>query len=254
MANRQKRIVILLKGHTADYDRSQAMRQSNLSPIYIPPSQIVMKNLGLLKAKLEAPHRYAGIIFPGPRSVQAVYEALGNNGAMPNCWRALHNYALGASTHSRAYMTLRKFPTLGDRVVSAHNLCDLIVETIGPKRDLPLLLPYGNEAGNTLRIRLMAQGFRVDSCEVYENQIHPNFTNDMKKVLKAKQLETIVFHSLASVRSASEFFSKYKVSVNDRKLIAVGAAAQKAMEEAKLPVSAVVNSYSVDQLIKAIKK
>ncbi|XP_022213391.2 uroporphyrinogen-III synthase [Drosophila obscura] len=252
MADRQKREVTLLKGHSADYECSQALRQNNLNPIYIPPSQVVMKNLDVLKAKLEEPHRYAGIIFSGTRSVQAVYQALGN-GMMPSCWRALHNYALGGNTHSSAYMSLRNLPTLGDRAVSAHNLCDLIVETIGPKRDLPLLLPCGNEASNTLRVRLVAQGFRVDACEVYENQIHPNFKDDMKKALKSKHLETIVFYSLASVKSALEFFGKYKVSVSDRKLIAVGAAAQKAMMEAKLPVSAVVDSNSVDQLINAIK-
>ncbi|BFF90000.1 uroporphyrinogen-III synthase [Drosophila madeirensis] len=255
MADRKKRAVpvILLKGRTSDYEFSQALRQYNLNPIYIAPSQAIMKNLGLLKAKLQAPHRYAGIIFAGPRSVQAVYEALGNNGMMPSCWRALHNYALGGNTHSSAYMTLRNLPTLGDRAVSAHNLCDLIVETIGPKRDLPLLLPCGNEASNTLRVRLVAQGFRVDACEVYENQTHPNFKNEMKKALKSKNLETIVFYSLASVKSASEFFIQYMVSVSDRKLIAVGAAVQKAMMEAKLPVSSVVDSNSVDQLLDAIK-
>lgn len=142
---------------------------------------------------------------------------------------------------------------MGDHAVNANNLCDLIVETFGPKRDLPLLMPCGNGVGQTLRLRLVAQGFRVDACEVYESRSHPEFMEQMRHALKFKRMETIVFFGPSSVRSSQEFFGSYNVSLKDRKLIAVGGATRKAMEDAGLQVNAVVDPTNVDQLIMTIK-
>ncbi|KAH8271203.1 hypothetical protein KR018_001198 [Drosophila ironensis] len=252
MAENKKRSVVLLKAHSSDDLYGAAMRRHNLDPIFITPSHIVFKNLKQLQTKLQEPHKYAGIIFPAPRSVQAVHDALEGN-PLPNCWRPLHNYALGKSTHSSAWFTFQQLSTMGDHAINANNLCDLIVETFGPKRDLPLLMPCGTGACQTLRLRLVAQGFRVDACEVYESQSHPEFNERMRNALKYKRMETIVFFGPASVRSSRDFFEKFKVSYKDRKLIAVGPLTKKAMKVAGLQVDAELDVPNVDQLIRVIK-
>ncbi|XP_017103875.2 uroporphyrinogen-III synthase [Drosophila bipectinata] len=252
MSERSKRSVILLKAPTADDLYGPTMRNHNLDPIFIAPSHFVFKNLRMLRAKLMEPHKYAGIIFPAPRCVQAVHEALDRN-PLPSCWRSLHNYSLGNRTHSSAWFTFQNLPTMGDHAANAHNLCDLIVETFGPKRDLPLLMPCGNGVGHTLRLRLVAQGFRVDACEVYESQSHPDFAEQMRHALKYKRMETIVFFGPSSVRCSLQFFEKYNVSLKDRKLIAVGAGTRKAMEDAGMEMDAVVDPTDLGQLIRAIK-
>ncbi|XP_017083582.1 uroporphyrinogen-III synthase [Drosophila eugracilis] len=252
MGDRVKRPVILLKVPSSSDFYGSALRSHNLDPIFIAPTHFVFKNLKQLQAKLLEPHKYAGIIFATPRCVQAVSEAL-EKAPLPSCWRALHNYSLGKNTHSSAWFTLQNLITLGDHAVNANNLCDLIVETFGPKRDLPLLMPCGNGVGQTLRLRLVAQGFRVDACEVYESQSHPEFINQMRHALKFKRLETIVFFGPSSVRSSLEFFGKYNVSLKDRKLIAVGSGTKKIMEQSGLEADAEVDSADVDHLIKIIK-
>lgn len=252
MTARNKRPVILLKVPSSDDLYGSVMRRHNLDPIFIAPSHFVFKNLKLLQMKLQEPHKYAGIIFASPRCVQAVNEAL-DKAPLPNCWRPLHNYSLGKNTHSLAWQSFQKLSTMGDHAVNANNLCDLIVETFGPKRDLPLLMPCGNGVGQTLRLRLVAQGFRVDACEVYESRSHPEFMEQMRHALKFKRMETIVFFGPSSVRSSQEFFGSYNVSLKDRKLIAVGGATRKAMEDAGLQVNAVVDPTNVDQLIMTIK-
>ncbi|XP_017119247.1 uroporphyrinogen-III synthase [Drosophila elegans] len=252
MGERNKRPVILLKAPSSDDFYGPALRNHNLDPIFIAPSHYVFKNLKQLHAKLQEPHRYAGIIFAAPRCVQAVNEAL-DKAPLPSCWRPLHNYALGKNTHSSAWFTLQNLRTLGDHAVNANNLCDLIVETFGPKRDLPLLMPCGNGVGHTLRLRLVAQGFRVDACEVYESRSHPEFVNQMRHALKLKRMETLVFFGPSSVRSALEFFESFNVSLKDRKLIAVGSGTGKAMEDAGIQADAVVDAADVDRLIRVIK-
>jgi len=252
MGDRNKRPVILLKVPSSDDYYGSALRSNNLDPIFIAPSHFVFKNLKQLQAKLMEPHKYAGIIFAAPRCVQAVNEAL-DKAPLPSCWRPLHNYSLGKNTHSSAWFTLQNLPTLGDHAVNANNLCDLIVETFGPKRDLPLLMPCGNGVGQTLRLRLVAQGFRVDACEVYESRSHPDFINHMRHALKFKRMETIVFFGPSSVRSSLEFFESYNVSLKDRKLIAVGSGTRKAMEDSGMQADGVVDAADVDHLIKIIK-
>ncbi|KAH8243941.1 hypothetical protein KR032_011740 [Drosophila birchii] len=252
MTAHSKRSVILLKVPSSDDLYGPAMRRHNLDPIYIAPSQFVFKNLKQLQLKLQEPHKYAGIVFASPRCVQAVNEAL-EKAPLPTCWRSLNNYSLGKSTHNMVWNTLHRLSTMGDYTINANNLCDLIVETFGPKRELPLLIPCGNGVGHTLRLRLVAQGFRVDVCEVYENKSHPEFNNQMRHALKLKRMETIVFFGPSSVRSSQEFFDSYKVSVKDRKLIAVGDATRKAMEDAGMHVNAVVEATDVDKLIKTIE-
>ncbi|KAH8382890.1 hypothetical protein KR009_005720 [Drosophila setifemur] len=252
MTERNKRPVILLKAPSSDNFYGPKMRSHNLDPIFITPSHFVFKNLKQLHSKLMEPHKYAGIIFPAPRCVQAVHEAL-NKAPLPSCWRPMHNYSLGKTTHSSVWFTFQNLATMGGHAVNANNLCDLIVETFGPKRDLPLLMPCGNGAGQTLRLRLVAQGFRVDACEVYETQSHPDFADRMRHALKFRRMETIVFFGPSSVRSSLEFFAKYDVSFKDRKLIAVGAGTRKAMEEAGMQVDAYSEASEVDKLIRSIK-
>ncbi|EDW80717.1 uncharacterized protein Dwil_GK19190 [Drosophila willistoni] len=243
-----KHSVVLLKSQTQDdsYDE-----RPNLEAIYINPVTYVFKNIPRLRAKLLNPHKYAGIILCAPRCVYAVNEALQKD-PLPTCWRPLHNYALGKNTRNMAYYSLQNLPTMGVSACSAHNLCDLIRETFGPKRDLPFLLPCGNLASNTLHLRLVAQGFRVDSCECFESQCHPHFMNSMKQALKLKKLETIVFFSPASVKSGAEFIKKYSVSIEDRKLIAVGRQTQKAMLESGLKIHRLVESPLEESVVNAI--
>lgn len=251
MANRERTVIIFKSESESTEVYAETLLGHNFQPLFVPTLSFGYKNLAELRAKLMEPDRYAGIIFTSPRCVEACAEAL-QHSELPGGWKLLHNYAVGEVTHNLALTTLQQLFTHGKQTGNARNLGDFIVDTFDGSRNLPLLLPCGNLATDTLLSKLAENGFCVDACEVYETKCNPQLGECMERALKAENIEFLAFFSPSGVNCANEYFKAHQIVPDQWKLVAIGPSTRRALEALGLKVFCTAERPTVEHLVKVL--
>lgn len=254
MANRERTVIIFKSESESTEVYAETLLGHNFQPVFVPTLSFGFKNLVQLRSKLMEPDRYAGIIFTSPRCVEACVEALALQPAteLPGGWKLLHNYAVGEVTHNLALTTLQQLFTHGKQTGNARNLGDYIVDTFDGSRNLPLLLPCGNLATDTLLSKLAENGFCVDACEVYETKCSPQLGECMERALKSENIEFLAFFSPSGVNCAMEYFKAHQISADQWKLVAIGPSTRRALEALGLKVFCTAERPTVEHLVKVL--
>ncbi|XP_030374115.1 uroporphyrinogen-III synthase [Scaptodrosophila lebanonensis] len=257
MGDSAKRTVLLFPSETIAKSNAdlfvKALHFHDFEAICVPPVHFVYKNLSQLRAKLQTPENYGGIIFSSPRCVEAVAEAL-QQAPLSHGWKLLRNYSMGEVTHNLAYKALQQLCTIGKASNNASNLCNLIMDTYAQEPELPFLLPCGNMVGNAVRLKLLQVGYSVDACEVFECKCHPRFSALMKSALDAGKMEFLVFFSPASVPQIVGYFKANLISLAKCKVIGVGSITRKALEREGLKVHHTIVRPIVEELLGVMVK
>ncbi|KAH8410538.1 hypothetical protein KR222_004727, partial [Zaprionus bogoriensis] len=248
----RKRTVIIFKSESESTEvYAETLLGHNFQPVFVPTLSFGFKQLDQLRAKLMEPDRYAGIVFTSPRCVEAVAEAL-QPGELPGGWKLLHNYAVGEVTHNLALGALQQLFTHGKQAGNARNLGEYIVDTFDGSRQLPLLLPCGNLATDTLLSKLAENGFCVDACEVYETKCSPQLGACMERALQAENIEFLAFFSPSGVNCAIEYFRAHNIAPDQWKLVAIGPSTRRALEALGLKVFCTAERPTVEHLVKVL--
>ncbi|XP_037726539.1 uroporphyrinogen-III synthase [Drosophila subpulchrella] len=253
MTSRQ-RTVIIFKSESESSDLyAETLERHDFNPVFVPTLSFGFKNLEQLRAKLQTPDKYAGIIFTSPRCVEAVAEAL-SLGELPGGWKMLHNYAVGEVTHNLALSSLDQLFTHGKQTGNARALGEYIVDTFDGSRALPLLLPCGNLATDTLLSKLAENGFSVDACEVYETRCHPDLGANVERALEVygESMEFLAFFSPSGVNCAQQYFGSKQISMDKWKLVAIGPSTRRALESQGLKVYCTAERPTVEHLVKVL--
>ncbi|KAH8294556.1 hypothetical protein KR044_003563 [Drosophila immigrans] len=248
----QRRTVIIFKSESESTEvYAETLLGHNFQPVFVPTLSFGFKQLDQLRAKLLQPDQYAGIIFTSPRCVEAVAEAL-QLADLPAGWTLLHNYAVGEVTHNLALSTLQQLFTHGKQTGNARNLGEFIVDTFDGSRQLPLLLPCGNLATDTLLSKLLEHGFCVDACEVYETKCSPQLAECMERALQSENIEFLAFFSPSGVNCAYGYFKAHNVALDQFKLVAIGPSTRRALEGLGLKVFCTAERPTVEHLVKVL--
>ncbi|XP_022211823.1 uroporphyrinogen-III synthase [Drosophila obscura] len=253
MTSRQRTVIIFKSESDSTDVYAETLLGHNFNPVFVPTLCFGFKNLQELGGKLQTPDKYAGIIFTSPRCVEAVNEAL-QLGELPGGWKLLHNYAVGEVTHNLALSTLQQLFTHGKQTGNARNLGEYIVDTFDGSRDLPLLLPCGNLATDTLLSKLAENGFCVDACEVYETKCSPQLGECVERALKeaGDSVEFLAFFSPSGVACAMEYFRAHNISLEPWKLVAIGPSTRRALESQGQKVYCTAERPTVEHLVKVL--
>lgn len=253
MSSRQRTVIIFKSGSETDDVYAETLEKHNFQPVFVPTLSFGFKNLPELRQKLQTPDKYAGIIFTSPRCVEAVAESL-NLGQLPGGWKLLHNYAVGEVTHNLALSSLDQLFTHGKQTGNARALGDYIVETFDGSRDLPLLIPCGNLATDTLLSKLAENGFALDACEVYNTLCHPELAENVERAIATygDSIEFLAFFSPSGVNCAQEYFRSRNLSMDKWKLVAIGPSTRRAMESQGLKVYCTAERPTVEHLVKVL--
>ncbi|XP_065364574.1 uroporphyrinogen-III synthase [Calliphora vicina] len=247
-----RRTVIIFKSESESTDVYAAELQHHyFNPIFVPTLTFAFKNLEKLRAKLQHPDDYEGMIFTSPRCVEAVVKALDTQ-ELPGGWKMLHNYAVGEVTHNFALTELQQLFTHGKTTGNARNLAEFIIDNHDGTKDLPFLLPCSNIALDTLNIRLREDGYRVDACEVYETKCSPDLAEKMDIALKAENVEFLAFFSPSGVNCAYEYFNARNISMDKYRLVAIGPSTRRAIENKGLKVYCTAERPTVEHLIRVL--
>ncbi|EDW86214.1 uncharacterized protein Dwil_GK16872 [Drosophila willistoni] len=254
MTSRPLRTVIIFKSESESTEiYAETLNAHNFQPIFIPTLSFGFKNLDELQRKLQNPDKYAGIIFTSPRCVEAVSEAL-QLSELPGGWKLLHNYSVGEVTHNLALSTLQQLFTHGKQTGNARNLGDYIVDTFDGSRNLPMLLPCGNLATDTLLSKLAENGFSVDACEVYETKCNPQLGELLERALvqASDNIEYLAFFSPSGVNCVYEYFNTRQIPLDKWKLVAIGPSTRRAMEAMGMKVFCTAERPTVEHLVKVL--
>ncbi|KAH8380797.1 hypothetical protein KR009_000059 [Drosophila setifemur] len=253
MTSRQRTVIIFKSESESSEVYAETLEKHDFNPVFVPTLSFGFKNLVELRQKLQTPDKYAGIIFTSPRCVEAVAEAL-SLGPLPGGWKLLHNYAVGEVTHNMALSSLDQLFTHGKQAGNARALGEYIVETFDGSRDLPLLLPCGNLATDTLLSKLAENGFALDACEVYNTLCHPELAERIEHALEvfADSLEFLAFFSPSGVNCAQEYFKSRSLSMDKWKLVAIGPSTRRALEGLGLKVYCTAERPTVEHLVKVL--
>ncbi|KAH8300840.1 hypothetical protein KR018_012598 [Drosophila ironensis] len=253
MSSRQRTVIIFKSGSETDELYAETLEQHAFRPVFVPTLSFGFKGLPELRQRLQTPDKYAGIVFTSPRCVEAVAESLEGR-ELPGGWKLLHNYAVGEVTHNLALTTLDQLFTHGKQTGNARALGDFIVETFDGSRDLPLLLPCGNLATDTLLSKLAENGFSLDACEVYNTLGHPQLSENIERAMEVHgdSLEFLAFFSPSGVNCAHEHFRRRELSMDRWKLVAIGPSTRRALEALGLRVYCTAERPTVEHLVKVL--
>ncbi|KAJ6642798.1 Uroporphyrinogen-III synthase, partial [Pseudolycoriella hygida] len=227
------RIVILKSESESSDSYATLLRENNFDPIFVPTLGFGFKNLDVLKAKLNEPGNYAGLVFTSPRSVEACEQAIkGTN--FDKQWKQLHNYCVGDVTHNMIHVALDLNTREGHRL------------------QFPFLFPCGNLRQDTLQLKLLDYGYFMDPIEVYETTAHPDLELNLRKALIEDKAEYLAFFSPSGVNFVNAILKKLEIKLSDYKLIAIGPSTRKSLETNDLTVFKTAEKPSVEYLVKAL--
>lgn len=244
--------VVILKSESESSDSYAALlRENNFEAIFVPTLEFRLKNLDVLKKKLDDPESFSGLIFTSPRSVEACEQAVKGT-HMDKKWKELHNYCVGDVTHNVVHTAL-DMNARGKQTGNANNLADYVFESLEGQRLInPFLYPCGNLRQDTLQLKLLDYGYFMDAVEVYETVAHSELEANLRQALIDNQAEYIAFFSPSGVTHCKAVLAKMDINLSKYKLVAIGPSTRKCLESNELPVYKTAEKPSVEYLVKAL--
>ncbi len=172
MAERQ--VVWLLRSRSEPDPYEDAMCEAGLVGRSIAVLSFERVNESELRAALEHPKSYGGLIFTSPRAVEAFAEAMSRRPIENVVWRAKPVFAVGPRTADE----LRSvgFAPIGEESGSGGTLANHILQR---RFEKPLLFLCGDRRRDELLDRLHDGGVSVDELCVYETE--PKSRLDLKE-------------------------------------------------------------------------
>lgn len=154
--------VVLLRDAGADDRYAQVLREAGFRVSAQPVLSFSWTNRAVLRAALQAPGRYAGLICTSPRSAAAIREA----GVALGLWRTHAIWAVGPATAQG----LREagLYAAGAEAGSAEALADLIAARQWAR---PLLFLAGSRRRDVLPDRLAEAGIAFEELTVYHTHV-----------------------------------------------------------------------------------
>lgn len=244
--------VVILKSESESSDTYAALlKENNIEAIFVPTLEFGYKNLDVLRAKLEQPENFSGIIFTSPRSVDAVEEAVKPT-HFDKKWKELYNYCVGEVTHNAIHAAL-DMNARGKGTGNANNLAEYIFESLdGERLTLPFLFPCGNLRQDALQLKLLEFGYFLEAIEVYETVAHQQLEENLRRALIDDHAEYLAFFSPSGVTHTKAVLQKLDIDLANYKLIAIGPSTRKCLESNDLPVYKTAEKPSVEYLVKAL--
>lgn len=149
-----------------------ALAEAGFRPVSIPVLRFDFVNQTALRAALEAPDAYGGLILTSPRAVEALGEVLPWLPAENARWHSRPVFVVGPATAARARRL--GFDPEGEASGSAELLADYITRRSWAA---PLLFLCSNRRRDVLPDRLAAAAVPVEELCVYET--HPRTDLDL---------------------------------------------------------------------------
>ena len=235
--------VVLLRSADADApDRYlKACRQAGLEAVCEPVLAFQFPRQDRLRACLDSPDSYAGLIATSPRAVTALARVLSAHDAIAQEWKERPAYAVGPKTAAR-FRALGLQPQGAD----AGTAQSLAARIVADAPDEPLLFLSGNRRREALPRALQAAGVSFDELVVYETHVRSDID-----VPAPEEAPWLVFFSpsgLDAVRQAAD------VDVRDYRLAAIGPTTAEALEDEGHTVEAVADTPSPDGLVAALRE
>lgn len=243
--------VVILKSESESSDAyASLLTENNFEAIFVPTLEFGFKNLDTLRAKLEEPENFSGIIFTSPRSVEACEQAVKQT-HFDKKWKELYNYCVGDVTHNIIHTAL-DMNARGKATGNANNLAEYIFDSLdGARLTLPFLFPCGNLRQDTLQLKLLEFGYFLEAVEVYETVAHQRLEENLRRAL-VDDHEYLAFFSPSGVLHVKAALQKLNVDLSQYKLIAIGASTRKCLESNDLTVYKTAEKPSVEYLVKAL--
>lgn len=246
-----KKVVILKSESESSDTYAELLKENNFEAIFVPTLEFGFKNLDTLRAKLEEPENFSGIIFTSPRSVEACEQAVKQT-HFDKKWKELYNYCVGDVTHNIIHTAL-DMNARGKGTGNANNLAEYIFDSLdGERLTLPFLFPCGNLRQDTLQLKLLEYGYFLEAIEVYETVAHQQLEENLRKALIDDHAEYLAFFSPSGVNHAKAALQKLDIDLAKYKLIAIGPSTRKCLESNELPVYKTAEKPSVEYLVKAL--
>ncbi|XP_055379786.1 uroporphyrinogen-III synthase-like [Condylostylus longicornis] len=246
-----KSVIILKSESESTEEYVEQLKKHKLNPVFVPTLGFAFRQLDVLKERLNDSEKYSGLILTSPRSVDAIREALGN-APIPEGWKKLHNYSVGEATHHLAMMNLNQLYTKGKETGTSGTLADYILENFEGDKKKPFLYPCGNMRTDTLLAKLLAVGFTFEPLTVYETVCHPDLDENLKNAMNTENVEYLAFFSPSGVDCTYEWFTKNNLSMEKKKLVAIGPSTRRAIQNKGLDVYKVAEKPTVECLIKVL--
>lgn len=246
-----KKVVILKSESESSETYATLLKENNFEAIFVPTLEFGFKNLDTLRAKLEEPENFSGIIFTSPRSVEACEQAVKQT-HFDKKWKELYNYCVGDVTHNIVHTAL-DMNTRGKATGNANNLAEYIFDSLdGERLTLPFLFPCGNLRQDTLQLKLLQLGYFIEAVEVYETVAHQQLEENLRRALIDDHAEYLAFFSPSGVTHTKAVLQKLDIDLANYKLIAIGPSTRKCLESNELPVYKTAEKPSVEYLVKAL--
>lgn len=160
------RRVLLLREPDGVDPYEEAFRDAGYEPVSVPVLRFTFVNQALLRANLERPAAYGGLLLTSPRAAEALAEALSWLPSETVRWHARRVFAVGPAT--AAVLREAGFAPEGEGSGTADMLADYITRQ---EFDGPLLFLCGNRRRDVLPDRLRAAGVPLDELCVYETHL-----------------------------------------------------------------------------------
>lgn len=212
-----------------------ALEQENITCQTIAPIEFKFVNLEDLKAKLNAPETYAGLILSSPRCVTALKEALGNEPLNP-VWNSKPCFAVGPATGNLAYK-LFDLKCLGTDSGKGANLAPIIISSLvessstsqAQEDDQPLLMPASNIALDTISEALADAEIEVDAPVVYETFPKPGLKEQIDSFIQPDVRNVFVFFSPSGAEATVPLLNES--ILKSAAIIAIGTTTEAALRD-----------------------
>lgn len=231
-------VVLFRSGQQLD-PYEAALRKVGFTSVFIPVLRFEFVNQRELRRALEHPRHYDGIVFPSPRSVEALTSAMSWLPTETVLWHTKAIFAVGPSTSS----ALREigFTPIGEEAGTAARLAELIVDH---DFDKPLLYLCGNRRRDELPSRLRAYDVAFEEVCVYESHIRTDLD------LASRPLpDWIVFFSPSGVEAVR---SDAGCDLTSVRVATIGSTTAEAARASGMNVDAVADKPTPDSLSRAI--
>lgn len=230
-------LVCLLRSPQDSAEYVGALERVGFRAICVPVLQFAFRDLASLRALLEQPQAYGGLILTSPRAVEALAEALG--GALPAGWTGKPAFAVGPRTAeaARALGLTVQSEEAGD----ADALADII---IAQYQGAPLLFLCGSRRRDVLPSRLAAAGMPLREVVVYETHLRDLDFGGVPAP------DWLVFFSPSGVEAIEQARG---IELHAPRIAAIGATTAAALSEAGFDVAAVAASPTPEALAEALR-